>query len=398
MSVSTIALSTRVQSIKPSPTLGMAAKVRQLKTEGVSIIDLGVGEPDFDTPPHIKQAAIDAIKNGFTKYTAVEGSLDLRKVIIQKFEQDNQLHYEPNQILVSTGGKQSFFNLIQAFINPGDEVIIPAPYWVSYLDIVILAGGKPVVISADITQNFKIKAADLEKSITPKTKLLVLNSPSNPSGMAYTDQELKSIGAVLRKYPNLVIATDDMYEKILWSAQAFSNIVMACPDLYARTLVLHGVSKSYAMTGWRIGYAAGPAGLIQAMKSIQGQSTSGPCSISQMAAKAALAGDQSAVRTMVDAFKSRHDFLVPALNAIPGMECLESEGTFYAFPKVQKLMDRLGLKDDVALTEFLLDSARVAVIPGSAFGTPGHIRLSFATKLENLEDALKRLQQAILGT
>jgi len=393
--ISNIPLSERVQRIKPSPTLAVAAKATELKRQGIDVIDLSLGEPDFDTPDSIKTAAIEAIHQGFTKYTAVEGILELRTVITEKFKRDNQLSYAPNQILVSNGGKQSFFNLVQAFLNPGDEVIIPAPYWVSYPDIVLLADAKPVIIWADITQRFKITPEQLEKAITSKTRLFVLNSPSNPTGMAYTRAELAALGAVLQKYPDIFIATDDMYEKILWREEPFCNILNACPALAERTLILHGVSKAYAMTGWRIGYAAGPQPLIQAMNRIQGQSTSNACSISQMAAKAALSGDQKSVGTMVEAFQLRHNFVVQALNAIPGIECLQGDGTFYAFPKVQKLIDRLGLKDDVALAEFLLNQARVAVVPGSAFGAPGYMRLSFATSLDNLQEALGRLGEAL---
>lgn len=393
-----IQLSDRVQRIKPSATLAMASKAAALKKKGVNVIDLSAGEPDFDTPDHIKQAAIAAINAGFTKYTAIAGTLELREAIAKKFLHDNQLNYTPNQILVSNGGKQSFYNLAQALLNPGDEVIIPAPYWVSYPDMVLLADAKPVIIVADISQNFKITPAQLEKAITTKTKLFVLNSPSNPTGMAYTQNELKALGKVLTKHPQIFIATDDMYEKIFWGRDPFCNILTACPDLVDRTIVLHGVSKTYAMTGWRIGFAAGPAKLIQAMTNIQGQSTSNACSISQMAALAALSGDQACVRTMVEAFKKRHDYLVAALNAIEGIECCPGDGAFYAFPKVEGLIKRLGLKDDLELAEFLLTKAALAVVPGTPFGAPGYIRLSFATSLDNLQEAMKRLQAVVAKT
>jgi aspartate aminotransferase len=386
-----LTLAHRIQSIKPSPTLAISAAAAALKAEGIDVINLGAGEPDFDTPAHIKQAAIAAIQQGFTKYTAVEGILDLRKAIATKFAQDNQLYYKPDQILVSCGGKQSFFNLAQAYLNPGDAAIIPGPYWVSYPDMVLLAGAKPIIIGTELAQHFKITATQLEKAITPKTRLFVINSPSNPTGVAYTGAELKALANVLLKHPKILIATDDMYEHILWRDEPFVNILNVCPELYDRTIVLHGVSKTYAMTGWRIGYAAGPKTLIQAMCSIQSQSTSNPCSIAQIAAKAALEGDQSCVTQMVQAFKERYDFVVNALNAIPGIECLYADGTFYVFPKVQQLLERLKLKDDVALSEFLLKNAQIAVVPGSAFGAPGYIRLSIANNLENLKESMRRL-------
>ncbi len=390
-----IQLSHRVQSIKPSPTLAVSAAAAALKAQGVDVISLGAGEPDFDTPTHIKQAAIEAIQQGFTKYTTVEGILELRKAITAKFANINKLHYEPNQILVSCGGKQSFFNLSQAYLNPEDEVIIPAPYWVSYPDMVLLAGAKPVIVTAELAQNFKITAAQLEKAITSKTRLFVINSPSNPTGVAYSYEELKALSNVLMKYPDILIATDDMYENIFWRHEPFTNILNVCPELYSRTIVLHGVSKTYAMTGWRIGYAAGPKELIQAMCNIQSQSTSNPCSISQIAALAALKGDQSCVVQMVQAFKKRHDFVIDALNAIKGVECVRADGAFYAFPKVQSLIERLKLKNDIEFSEFLLRNAKIAVVPGSAFGAEGYIRLSIATNLENLQEALTRLRTAV---
>lgn len=387
-----IQLSNRVQRIKTSATLAMATKAAALKKQGINVIDLSTGEPDFDTPEHIKQAAISAINNGFTKYTAIGGVLELREVIVRKFNQDNQLNYVPNQILVSSGGKQSFYNLAAALLNPGDEVIIPAPYWVSFPDMVLANDAKPVTIFAGINNHFKITATQLENAITPKTRLLVLNSPCNPTGAAYTREELRALGKVLAKHPNILIATDDMYEKIFWGKEPFCNILMACPDLYDRTIVLHGVSKTYAMTGWRIGFAAGPVKLIQAMTTIQSQSTSNPCSISQMAAKTALISDQACVDTMLSAFKKRHDYFIPGLNAIDGIECRPGDGAFYAFPKVEGLIKRLGLKDDLALADFLLTEAAVAVVPGTPFGAPGYIRLSFATSLDNLQEAVKRFK------
>lgn len=390
-----IQLSKRVQSIKPSPTLAVAAKARLLKSQGKPTIDLGVGEPDFDTPDHVKVAAITAINRGFTKYTAVEGILGLRKAIANKFQKNN-LTYEPEQILVSNGGKQSFYNMAQALLNAEDEVIIPAPYWVSYPDMVLLAEGKPVIIPSGIEQNFKITPKQLEQAITPKTRLVVLNSPSNPTGMAYTRAELQALGKVLLRHKNILIATDDMYEYILWGAEPFCNIIMACPELYDRSIILHGVSKTYAMTGWRIGFAAGPKPLIQAMTSIQSQSTSGACSISQIAAQSALDAEQSCVKRMVTAFKERHDFLIPALNALPGFQCAPGDGTFYAFPKVTEAIERMpSVQNDSEFSEFLLNEAHVATVPGSGFGAPGYLRLSFATSLENLQEAMKRFKSIL---
>jgi aspartate aminotransferase len=394
-------LSSRVQAIKPSPTLAVTARAATLKAEGRDIIGLGAGEPDFDTPQHIKDAAIAAINCGFTKYTAVDGTPSLKAAIIAKFKRDNGLDYTPKQILVSCGGKQSFFNLVQAVINPGDEVIIPAPYWVSYPDIVILADGKPVIIDAGIAQGFKITAAQLQAAITPRTKLVVINSPSNPSGAVYSSDELAALGAVLRQHPQVLIATDDMYEHIRFTDAPFVNLLNVCPDLYERTLVLNGVSKAYAMTGWRIGYAAGPEAILRAMTNVQSQSTSNPTSISQVAAEAALNGDQACIMPMLDAFKQRHRFLVDGLNKIPGFQCVDSGGAFYAFPDVREAIMNLLSRDiidaptDIAFSEYLLNQADVAVVPGSAFGAEGYIRLSFATSQANLEKALSRITAAL---
>ena len=389
-------LSDRVQRIKPSPTLAITARAAELRAAGKDIIGLGAGEPDFDTPEHIKAAATKAIADGFTKYTAVDGTATLKQAIIDKLSRDNQLNYTANQVLVSCGGKQSFFNLTQALLNEGDEVIIPAPYWVSYPDMVLLADGKPVIVEADIKQSFKITPAQLEDAITDKTRLLVLNSPSNPSGIAYSNKELAALGQVLLKHPHVLVATDDMYEHILWADEPFSNIVMACPELYERCIVLNGVSKAYSMTGWRIGYAAGPENLIKAMKKIQSQSTSNPTSISQVAAEAALNGDQSCVKTMLTAFQERHEYVNQRLNAIDGITCLPSDGTFYAFPDVSGFIDKIdGINDDMELSEYLIEKAGVALVPGTAFGSPGYIRISFATSIEVLKDALDRIEKVI---
>ena len=387
-----IALAKRMQSVKPSPTLAVAAKAEQMRAQGLDIINLGTGEPDFDTPNHIKQAAIAAINAGFTKYTPVDGIPELKKAVIDKFKRDNGLDYQPNQILVSVGGKQSCYNLCQAFINEGDEVLIPAPYWVSYPDMVLLAGGTPVILPTTPAQRYKINAEQLETAITPNTKLLFINSPSNPSGIVYTFAELQALGEVLQRHPQVFIASDDMYEHILWS-QPFVNILDACPALYERTIVLNGVSKAYAMTGWRIGYAGGPAKIIGAMKTIQSQSTSNPCSIAQKAAVAALNGGDESVRTMVKAFHERHDYVVQRLNGVPGINVIPSDGTFYIFPSVSNIILRRGFANDIEFADKLLQDVGLALVPGSAFGNEGCIRLSFATSMDTLKDALDRLQR-----
>lgn len=385
----------RVQAIKPSPTLAVTARAAEMRAAGHDIIGLGAGEPDFDTPSHIKDAAVEAINKGYTKYTPVDGISALKQAIIDKFARDNQLTYGMKQVIVSCGGKQSIYNLAQALLNPGDEVIIPAPYWVSYPDIVKLASAEPVIISGNIEQGFKITPRQLETAITEQTRLFVLNSPSNPTGTHYTPEELAELGAVLRNYPKVMVATDDMYEHILWEGAPFKNIVNMCPDLYDRTFVLNGVSKAYSMTGWRIGYAGGPEKLIQKMKTIQSQSTSNPTSIAQYAALAALEGDQSFTQNMVTTFKQRHDFVLESLRQIEGVECLPCQGTFYIFPNVQGAMARLGIQTDIELGEFLIEKAGVAVVPGSAFGAAGYMRISFATSMENLEKAMERLHKAL---
>jgi aspartate aminotransferase len=396
-----IPLSRRVLSIKPSPTLAVTARAAALKAQGHDIIGLGAGEPDFDTPDHIKAAAIDAIERGFTKYTAVDGTPSLKAAIIAKFQRDNGLSYAPKQILVSCGGKQSFFNLVQAVINPDNEVIIPAPYWVSYPDIVLLANGKPVIVEAGIEQHFKINAAQLEAAITPRTRLVVINSPSNPTGAVYDGEELTALGDVLRQHPDVLIATDDMYEHIRLNDAPFVNILNVCPDLYDRTLVLNGVSKAYSMTGWRIGYAAGPEKIIKAMTNVQSQSTSNPTSISQVAAEAALNGDQACMAPMLAAFKERHKLVVYGLNVLPGVHCLLAGGAFYAFPDMRRAIAKLHAAGelkaptDLEFTEYLLEHAGVAVVPGSAFGAEGYVRLSFATSNTNLENALARMAKAL---
>jgi len=375
--------------------LTISALAAQLKAQGRDIISLGTGEPDFDTPDHIKAAAIEAINSGFTKYTNVDGTPELKQAIIKKFAHDNGFAFDPEQVLVSCGGKQSFFNLTQALLNHGDEVIIPAPYWVSYPDMVKLASGSPVIVHGTQEQGFKIIPHQLESAITERTRLFVINSPSNPSGVCYSLEELRALGEVLARHANIIIATDDMYEHIVWQKGSFCNILNACPKLKSRIIVLNGVSKAYAMTGWRIGYAAGPTALIQAMKKVQSQSTSNPASISQVAAQAALEGDQHCLDPMIKAFKERHDFVLEKLNEIEGVDCLPSDGTFYAFPNVQAVIERLNLKDDVGLTSYLLDKTGVALVPGSAFGLQGHMRLSYATSMEILTDALARIKKVL---
>ena len=389
-------LSQRVQRVKPSPTLTVSALATALKAQGKDVIGLGVGEPDFQTPEHIKQAGIDAITAGKTGYTAVDGTAELKQAIINKFKRDNQFDYQADQILVSSGGKQSFYNLCQAILDEGDEVIIPAPYWVSYPDMVLLADATPVIVEAGQDQGFKISAKQLENAITDKTKLFVINSPSNPTGVAYTAEDLKVLANVLLKYPNIIVATDDMYEHIIWPGKSFINILNVCPELNDRCLVLNGVSKAYAMTGWRIGYAGGPTEIIKAMKKVQSQSTSNPCSVSQAAAVAALDGDQQCIQTMLVAFKTRHDEVIDLLNDIDGVECLAADGTFYAFPNVQKIIDRMDdVKNDVDLSSKILDQVGVALVPGSAFGLEGHLRLSFATDIETLRSAISRIKTCV---
>lgn len=388
----TIDISSRLKKIKPSPTLALAARARELKAQGKDIIDLTVGEPDFPTCSHAKEAAIKAISNDFTKYTAVEGTLNLREAIVRKFQRENNLKYETNQILVSCGAKHSLYNLFQALLNPEDEVIIQAPYWVSYPDMVLLADGKPVIIETTVEQGFKITPEQLRAAITPKTKAFIINSPSNPTGMVYNQKELEALVKVLLQYPQVMIVSDDIYEHILWEGN-FLNLVNVCPELYERSMVVNGASKAYAMTGWRIGYAAGPKNVIAAMKNLQSQSTSNPTSISQVAAEIALKCPQDFVTEMCHAFKERHDFLFEELSSIKEIEILPAQGAFYAFPKIEGLMKKHGCKTDMEFADLLLNKAEIAVVPGSAFGSPGYIRISYATGLENLLEAIKRIKQ-----
>jgi aspartate aminotransferase len=393
----TLSLSRRVQRVKPSPTLAVTARAARLKAEGKDVIGLGAGEPDFDTPAHIAQAGIDAIKSGFTRYTNVDGINELKDAIIAKFEVDNGIRYERAQILVSSGAKQSIYNLCSAVLDPGDEAIIPAPYWVSYPDMVMLADGHPVMPFAGAAQGYKITPRQLAAAITPKTRLVLLNSPCNPTGAAYTRAELRALGEVLLEHPRVIIGTDDMYEKIYWAPEPFCSLLTAVPELYNRTVTINGVSKAYAMTGWRIGYCGGPKEIITAMGTIQGQSTSNASSISQKAATVALAGDQTCVAKMNEAFKARHDFVLKGLNSLPGVSCLPGAGTFYAFADVSKAMAALGCREDGEFAELLLNEGGVAVVPGGGFGAPGHIRISFATSMQNLEKALERMERVLSG-
>ena len=399
--MSDIKLSDCVGRIKESPTLAITAKAARYKSEGKDIIDLAAGEPDFDTPQHIKDAAKKAIDNGFTKYTPVSGIPSLKKAIIEKFKRDNNLEYNANEIIVSVGGKQCIFNFCLAVLNAGDEVIIPAPYWVSYADIALVSNAKPVIVECGIEQKFKMTAKQLEKAITPKTKLLMLNSPSNPTGAVYSKEELDSLAKILTKHPNILIGTDDMYEHVKLMDIPFYNILNVEPSLKDRCVVMNGVSKAYSMTGWRIGFAAGPCDIIKAMEILQSQSTSNPTSISQVAAEAALSGEQACMQPMIKAFRKRHDYVVKSFNEIPGLSCIEAEGAFCAFPDARKAIERLydqkilKEKTDLALADYLLEKEGVAIVPGSAFGSDGYFRISFATSMDNLVEAMKRIKRAL---
>ena len=389
-------LSQRAESIKPSPTLAVTARAAELRAAGKDIISLGAGEPDFDTPPHIKQAAIAALEQGQTKYTPVDGTPALKQAIIDKFRRENQIEYGADQILVSCGAKHSLYNLFQAVLDPGAEIIISAPYWVSYPDMAKLAGARPVIIETGINDNFKLDPARLRAAISAKTRMVALNSPSNPTGVSYNEAELVALGEVLLEHPGVWVVTDDIYEHILWGQDKFLNIVNACPGLYERTIVINGVSKAYSMTGWRIGYAGGPAAVIKGMKKIQSQSTSNANSIAQAAAVAALNGDQGYIHESTGVFKQRHDFVLRALRAIEGVSCVPSLGTFYSFPDMNGLIAKLaGINTDIELAEFFLEQAGVAMVPGSAFGAAGCMRLSYATSMENLEKSITRIKAAL---
>ena len=396
-----ITLSNRVLSIKESPTLAITAKAAKYKAEGRPIIALAAGEPDFDTPQHIKDAAKTAIDNGFTKYTPVSGIPSLKKAIVNKFKNENGFDYAINEVIVGVGGKQTIFNLCLAVLNKGDEVIVPAPYWVSYADIAMVAEATPVIIECGIEQGFKLQPAQLEAAITHKTKIFMINSPSNPTGAVYSLDELKALGEVLLKHPHVLVATDDMYEHVNLTGDKFYNILNATPALKDRCIVLNGVSKAYSMTGWRIGYAAGPAYIIKAMEILQSQSTSNATSISQVAAQSALEGSQDCIKPMVAAFKERHKYVVDRFNNISGLSCLMAGGAFYAFVDARNAIanlhqaGKIKATNDMALAEYLLESFDVAVVPGSAFGAEGYFRISFATSMDNLQNALDRIEKAL---
>ena len=389
-------LSKRISNTKTSATIAMSMKARELTLQGKDIISLSAGEPDFDTPRNIKDAAIESINSGNTKYTPVDGMLTLKESIVTKFKKENNLEYAPDQIIVSTGCKQSIYNLCQATLDEGDEVLIPSPYWVSYPEIVKLSDAIPVFIETNSETDFKVTGKMLEDNITQKTKMILLNSPSNPSGFIYSEDDLKDIGRVLKKYPNIIIASDDIYEHIIFNGKKFTNILNVCPELYNQTVVLNGVSKAYAMTGWRIGYAAGSSNIVGAMKKIQSQSTSCTCSISQAAAKAALDNDNAEVQKMVNEYQLRSEFLHTELNKIDGIKYKKPDGSFYAFVDVNGLVNKIdGINDDFELAEYFLKKADVAVVPGTAFGSKNYIRISFETSLENLEKAVYRIKNLL---
>ncbi|MEM9302582.1 MAG: pyridoxal phosphate-dependent aminotransferase [Pseudomonadota bacterium] len=393
-----VAIAARLSAIKPSATIAVSMKAADLKAAGRDIIALGAGEPDFDTPDHIKQAALEAISAGQTKYTAVDGTLALKEAILRKYRRDNDLSYEPAQVIVSNGAKHSIFNLLLAILDAGDEVLVPAPYWVSYPDMVALAGGTPRIVGTTAETAFRVTPAQLEAAITPATKLLILNAPSNPTGQVYREEDLAGLAEVLRRHPQVMVVSDDIYELIYWGVAPLRNLLEVAPDLADRTVLVNGVSKAYAMTGWRIGYAVGPAAVIAAMRKVQSQSTSNPCSISQAASAAALDGDHGPVSAMGAAFKERHDYVVGALNGIEGIRCLPADGAFYAFASFEGLLARRPeFPDDVALAGALLEGAGVAMVPGTAFGMPGHLRLSYATSMAQLEAAMARLGEFAAG-
>ena len=385
-------VSNSLKRIKPSPTMAVTSKAREMRAAGRDVIGLGAGEPDFDTPDNIKEAAIEAIKRGDTKYTAVDGTIDLKKAIQAKFSRENGLSYELDQITVGTGGKQVLYNAFMATVNKGDEVIIPAPYWVSYPDIILLAGGKPKIVKCDEKDNFKLTPKKLEKAISKKTKWIILNSPSNPTGSAYTKKEIEELSKILLKYKKIYILSDDIYEHIIYDNFNFFTIAQI-KALKDRTLTMNGVSKSYSMTGWRIGYAAGPKEIIKAIAKIQSQSTSNPTSISQAAAVEALNGTQDFIQERANSFKTRRDFVVNSLNDMNGISCLRPEGAFYVFPSCKKLLGKkTKLKTDKDFVEKLLEKSEVAVVQGSAFGLDGYFRVSYATSMENLKKAMERIK------
>jgi aspartate aminotransferase len=391
-----IKISNRVAQIKPPATIMVSMKAMELKAKGHDIISLSFGEPDFETPDHIRQAAVDAIWRGETRYPPVDGTPALKNAIIRKLRTENRLEFEANQIFVSNGAKQSLFNLLVSLLNPGDEVIVCAPYWVSYPDMIKIADGEPVILACTVETGFKITPRQLENSITEHTRLLILNSPSNPTGKVYSAAEYRALAEVLSEYPKVMVVCDDIYEHIYWGDEPFHTLLNVCPELTDRTVIINGVSKAYAMTGWRIGYAAGPKDIITEMRKVQGQSTSGACSISQAAAVAALEGPQACIAQMRAEYKHRYAWLLEALNGIEGVECAESDGAFYAFPSFKAVIDGMDdIRDDVELAAWMLEHAGVAMVPGTAFGAPGHLRLSYATSMENLQECVRRIRSAL---
>ena len=388
-------ISKRVRKVKPSATIAISSKAMEMRSAGIDVISMSAGEPDFDTPEYIKDAAKAAMDRGMTKYTQVDGVPDLKEAIINKFIEDNELKYQPANILVSTGAKQTLYNLFQAILGDGDEVIIISPYWVSYPDMVLLADAKPVFVDTFQENDFSIDLNAFADALNDRTKLVIINSPSNPTGIAFSRSDYESIGAILENYPNVYVATDDMYEYIYWGDQPFVTFAQACPALFDRTITINGVSKSYAMTGWRIGYCGGPADVIGAMKKVQSQSTSNPSSISQAATIAALNGPKDEIYEMVEQYKLRHDYFCKALNDIKGFKTSPGTGAFYLFPDVKNVIENKGFSDDVELSEYLIESANVAVVPGSAFGSKGYIRLSYATSLDQIKEATERISKSL---
>ncbi len=392
--MSSIEISSRANAIKPSATIAVSTLARELRAAGRDVIGLGAGEPDFDTPQHIKDAAIKAMRDGMTKYTPADGTAELKQAICQKFSRENDLDYSPSHIVVSNGAKQCIYNILSAIINPGDEVIILAPYWVSYPDMTVLCDGKPVIVNAGIEQGFKVHPDQIREAMTSRTKLIMINSPGNPTGVAYSRKELAAIAEAVLEHPSALVMTDDIYEHIRWTEEPFCNIVNACPEIKDRTVIVNGVSKAYAMTGWRIGYSASHEKLTATMRKIQSQTTSNPNSIAQAASIAALNGGQQEIQEMVRHFSQRHEFVVSELNKIDGVSCLRADGAFYAFPDFSEIIARRdGVESDTELAQLILNEAEVAAVPGSAFGGSGYLRLSYATSMDNLEQAMARLHR-----
>ncbi|MEM9690002.1 MAG: pyridoxal phosphate-dependent aminotransferase [Pseudomonadota bacterium] len=392
-----VAVSSRMARVRPSATAMLLARAKALQAEGEHVVSLAAGEPDFDTPESIKQAARHAIDIGDTKYTALDGTAELKNAIVKKFRRENHLDYAPEQIVVSNGAKQCLFSACLGLLEAGDEAVVPAPYWVSYPDMVRLAGADPVIVSTSLDTGFKMTPEQLDDAMSERTRIVFLNSPCNPTGSAYTRDELVGLGAVIANYPRATVLSDEIYEHIYWASSPCTSFAAACPDLHNRTLTVNGVSKAYAMTGWRIGYVAGPDDAIKAIRTVQSQCTSNAGSISQAAAVEALNGDQTPVRDMCAAYRERHDYVVAELNALDGVECRPGEGTFYAFPRINGVLERLGFESDADFAEMLIDEVRLVTVPGSAFGAPGYLRLSFASSMDELTEALSRLKKAIVA-